>query len=314
MEISIVVPIFNEEENIPPLHQEIVPALEGGTWNFELILVDDGSLDGSFSVAERLAGEDSRVKVVRLRRNFGQTAALAAGFDVARGDVVIALDGDLQNDPADIPRLLEKFGEGYDVVSGWRQNRRDGFFSRTLPSVLASRLISRLTNLDLHDFGCTLKAYRRKVLNEIRLYGELHRFMPVLACQVGARITEIAVNHRPRRAGKSKYGLGRTVRVILDLVTVKFLLLYSTRPLQLFGKWALWSFLLGILSGFCTLYMKWADGLNMNRNPLLILTAFLLFSGIQFIALGLLGELVTRTYHEVQEKPIYLVRETRNLS
>jgi len=313
MDLSIVVPVYNEADNLDPLYREIVAVLDQMKLLYELILVDDGSLDGSFATAERLAAQDSRVKIIRLRRNYGQTAAMAAGFDAAQGKHVVAMDADLQNDPADIPRLLEKLKEGYDVVSGWRKNRQDRYFTRKLPSMLASRLISWITNLPLHDFGCTLKAYRRDLLAEINLYGELHRFVPVLAGQVGARITEIPVNHRPRQAGESKYGLGRTLRVVLDLVTVKFLLKYSTKPVQLFGKWALWSFLLGIFSGFCTLYMKWFEGLNMNRNPLLILTAFLIFSGIQFIALGLLGELVTRTYHEVQEKPIYLVRETRNL-
>jgi len=314
MDLSIVVSIYNEAENLPALHDEVVRALASTTLEYELILVDDGSRDGSFDLMAQLAAADGRVRAIRLRRNFGQTAAMAAGFDAARGEVIVPMDGDLQNDPADIPRLLEKIREGYDVVSGWRRNRQDTFVSRRLPSVLANGLISRMTGVHLHDYGCTLKAYRREVLSEVNLYGELHRFVPALASQVGAPVTELPVHHRPRRAGTSKYGIDRTLRVVLDLLTVKFLLKYATRPLQLFGKWAVGTFLLAGLSGATTLYMKFFEGLQMNRNPLTTLTAFLLFTGVQFIVLGLLGELITRTYHEVQNKPIYTIRETRNLT
>jgi glycosyltransferase involved in cell wall biosynthesis len=312
MDLSIVVPIHNESPNLRPLYAEVVAALAGTSLDYELVLVDDGSGDDSFAVARELALADSRVRVIRLRRNFGQTAAMAAGFDAARGEVIVPMDGDLQNDPADIPRLLAKIDDGIDVVSGWRKDRRDRLLSRRLPSVLANRLISRMTGVYLHDYGCTLKAYRREVLSQINLYGEMHRFVPALASQVGANVAELEVNHRPRLAGASKYGIDRTLRVILDLITVKFMLKYSTRPMQLFGKWGVWIFAGGTFSGMATLYMKWFDGLPMNRNPLLILTAFLLFSGVQLVVMGLLGEIVTRTYHETQDKPIYIVRDRVN--
>ena len=309
MDVSIVVPIFNEEENIPVLCETIRAALDGSGLQYEVILADDGSLDGSFEQLAAVARSDSRFKVIRLRRNFGQTAAMAAGFDAAVGKVIIPMDGDLQNDPADIPRLLEKIGEGYDVVSGWRKDRRDTFINRKLPSMLANSLISRMTGVYLHDYGCTLKAYRRDVIEGINLYGEMHRFVPALASQVGARVAELPVRHHPRRFGTSKYGISRTMRVVLDLMTVTFLLSYSTKPIQLFGKWGIYTLLAGCLSGGATIYMKLFEGMSMNRNPLFILTAFLLFMGIQFIVLGLLGELNARTYYEAQGKPIYAVRE-----
>ncbi len=312
MEVSVVIPIFNEEENIPLLHERISEALLSDGLDYELILVDDGSSDGSFQLLHDLAMKDKRVKVIRFRRNFGQTAAMAAGFDAAQGDIVIPMDGDLQNDPTDISRLLEKINEGYDVVSGWRKDRKDTFINRKLPSILANRLISRLTGVHLHDYGCTLKAYRREVLEGINLYGEMHRFVPALASQVGAKVTEIPVKHHPRVFGTSKYGISRTMRVVLDLMTVKFLLHYSTKPIQLFGKWGIYTLFAGSLSGFATIYMKLFEHMNMNRNPLLILTAFLLFMGVQFIVLGLLGELNARTYYEAQGKPIYVVREKLN--
>lgn len=312
--LSIVVPVYNEEANLQALWQEVCHALDSTGISFELILVDDGSQDDSFAVLTKIVGVDSRVKAIRLRRNFGQTAAMAAGFKAARGAVVVPMDGDLQNDPADIPLLLEMIHEGYDVVSGWRKNRQDTLISRRLPSVLANRLISKMTGVNLHDYGCSLKAYRRELLSEINLYGEMHRFIPALASQFGAKVTEVTVNHRARRAGVSKYGIDRTLRVILDLVTVKFLLKYSAKPLQLFGKWGVGIGMLGLGSGMMTLYMKLFEGLSMNRNPLLILTAFLLFSGMNLICLGLLGELVTRTYYEAQDKPIYTIRESLNLN
>ncbi len=313
MELSVVIPIYNESLNIQALCAEVTAALQGCGLTYELILVDDGSVDASFAIMEEVARDDPQVRVIRLGRNFGQTAAMTAGFDVAKGRVIVPMDGDLQNDPADIPRLIKKLEEGYDVVSGWRKDRQDVFVTRRLPSVLANRLISKITGVKLNDYGCTLKAYRREVLSAINLYGELHRFVPALTSLVGARVAELPVSHRSRRAGQSKYGIDRTLRVILDLITVKFLLRYSTRPLQLFGKWAVWSVLVGIVAGGTTVYMKLFEGLNMNRNPLMILSAFALFSGIQFVALGLLGELVTRTYHETQGKAVYVVRETRNV-
>jgi glycosyltransferase involved in cell wall biosynthesis len=310
---SIVVPIYNEQENINELYGAIVTALDPIDPCYEIIMVDDGSRDGSFHALQRLASRDERLRVIRFRRNFGQTAAMAAGFDAARGDIIIPMDGDLQNDPADIPRLIEKLHEGYDVVSGWRNDRKDTFVTRKIPSILANALISSFTGVHLHDYGCTLKAYRREVLDGINLYGEMHRFVPALASQVGARVTEIPVRHHPRRHGVSKYGISRTVRVILDLMTVKFLLAYSTKPIQLFGKWGLYTLLAGFLSGGMTIYMKLFEHLSMNRNPLLILTAFLLFMGAQFIVLGLLGEVNARTYYEAQGKPIYVIRERVNL-
>jgi glycosyltransferase involved in cell wall biosynthesis len=291
----------------------VTAALANTALVYELLLVDDGSSDRSFLLLKDIAAQDQRVKVIRFRRNFGQTAAMAAGFDAASGRVVVPMDGDLQNDPTDIPKLLAKIDEGYDVVSGWRKDRQDTFINRKLPSMIANGLISRFTGVHLHDYGCTLKAYRREVLDGINLYGEMHRFVPALASQVGAKVTELPVKHHPRLYGTSKYGISRTVRVVLDLMTVKFLLSYSTKPIQLFGKWGVYTLLAGFLSGTTTVYMKIFEHFSMNRNPLWILTIFLLFMGIQFIVLGLLGELNARTYYEAQGKPIYVVREKLNL-
>jgi len=312
VDVSIVVPIFNEEENILALHEKLTQALVASSLDYELILVDDGSSDRSYLLLQELAGKDSRLKVIRFRRNFGQTAAMAAGFDAAQGRVVVPMDGDLQNDPKDVVRLLAKIDEGFDVVSGWRKDRQDTFINRKLPSMIANGLISRLTGVHLHDYGCTLKAYRKEVLEGINLYGEMHRFVPALASQVGAKVAEIPVQHHPRLFGQSKYGISRTMRVVLDLMTVKFLLHYSTKPIQLFGKWGVYTLMAGMLSGGATIYMKLFEHMSMNRNPLLILTAFLLFMGIQFIVLGLLGELNARTYYEAQGKPIYVVKEKLN--
>lgn len=314
MDLSIVVPIYNEEDNIPALHASISGALATTSLAYEIILVDDGSSDNSFSLLKNIARDDQRVKVIRFRRNFGQTAAMAAGFDAASGRVVVPMDGDLQNDPSDIPRLLEKIEAGYDVVSGWRKDRKDTFINRKLPSIIANGLISRMTGVHLHDYGCTLKAYRREVLEGINLYGEMHRFVPALASQFGAKVTELPVNHRPRLHGTSKYGISRTMRVVLDLMTVKFLLSYSTKPIQLFGKWGIYTLAAAFMSGAVTIYMKLFEHVSMNRNPLLILTAFLLFMGVQFIVLGLLGEVNARTYYEAQGKPIYVVREKINFA
>lgn len=313
MDLSIVVPIFNEEENVAALHGEVVAALEKSAIAYELILVDDGSTDGSLRLLREIAAGDMRVKVISFRRNFGQTAAMAAGFDAASGKVVIPMDGDLQNDPADIPKLLRQIDEGFDVVSGWRRDRKDAFLNRTLPSILANGFISRMTGIRLHDYGCTLKAYRREVLDGINLYGEMHRFVPALVSQFGAKVTEIPVGHRPRVHGTSKYGISRTMRVILDLITVKFLLNYSTRPIQLFGRLGIYTLFASLVTGAATVYMKFFQNTSMNRNPLLLLTAFLLFMGVQFIVLGLLGEVNARTYYEAQGKPIYVVKERINL-
>ncbi len=312
VEVSIVVPVYNERDNVEALYSALKSALQSMSCSHEIIMVDDGSSDGSYTVLSRLAHEDVSLKIIRFRRNFGQTAAMSAGFDYAKGDIIIPMDGDLQNDPADIPRLVEKIHEGYDVVSGWRRDRKDTFVTRKIPSLLANALISRLTGVHLHDYGCTLKAYRREVLDGINLYGEMHRFVPALASQFGAKVTELPVNHFPRMHGVSKYGISRTLRVILDLMTVKFLMAYSTKPIQLFGKWGVYTILAGAGTGTMTLYMKLFENFSMNRNPLLILTAFLLFMGVQFIVLGLLGELNARTYFESQGKPIYVVKDRIN--
>lgn len=312
MDISVVVPIYNEEENIPILHRRVAEALDPSGFAYELILVDDGSSDNSYPALKLLAAQDTRVKVIRLRRNFGQTAAMSAGFDAAAGRVIIPMDGDLQNDPLDIPLMMARMDEGYDVVSGWRKDRKDTFVNRRLPSIIANAMISRMTGVHLHDYGCTLKAYRREVLDDVNLYGEMHRFVPALASQGGARVTEMAVRHHERLHGKSKYGISRTTRVILDLMTVKFLLSFSTKPIQLFGRWGIYTLVAGIFSGATTLYMKFFENMSMNRNPLLILTAFLLFMGIQFIVMGLLGELSARTYYEAQGKQIYKIKEKLN--
>lgn len=312
MDLSIVIPIYNEEENIPLLYNAVTAALDPTGLEYEIIAVDDGSMDGSFTTLKELAAKDPRLRVIRLRRNFGQSAAMAAGFEAARGAVIVPMDGDLQNDPADIPLLLQKMAEGFDVVSGWRKERKDTFVNRILPSRIANWLISRMTGVHLHDYGCTLKAYRREVLEGIGLYGEMHRFVPALASRVGARVTELPVSHHPRQFGQSKYGISRTMRVILDLITVRFLLSYATKPIQLFGKWGIYCFLMAGASGSTTLYMKLFGNHSMNRNPLLILTTFLLFMGVQFIALGLLGELNARTWYESQGKPLYSIREKLN--
>ncbi|NJD39208.1 MAG: glycosyltransferase family 2 protein [Geobacter sp.] len=312
MDLSVVIPIYCEEDNIKPLYAAVTAALDPTGLRYEIICVDDGSGDNSFMVLKELAAADQRLRVIRFRRNFGQTAAMAAGFEAARGEVIVPMDGDLQNDPADIPLLLAKINEGYDVVSGWRKDRQDTFINRKLPSMIANGLISRFTDVHLHDYGCTLKAYRREVLDGIGLYGEMHRFVPALASRIGAKVAELPVRHHPRLHGTSKYGISRTVRVVLDLLTVKFLLSYATKPIQLFGKWGIYSLLLACCSGAAMIYMKLFAATSMNRNPLLILTAFLLFMGVQFITLGLLGELNARTYYESQGKPIYSVRERLN--
>ena len=310
--LSVVVPVYNEEESIPHLYWRLTVELENLGLPYEIIAVDDGSRDRSFDLLRDLAQRDRRLRVVRFRRNFGQTAAFSAGFDRARGDVVVTIDADLQNDPADIAALLAKIEEGYDVVSGWRERRRDPFLNRRLPSMIANRLISWATGVHLHDYGCSLKAYRRDVVRSIRLYGELHRFIPAIASWQGVSVTELPVRHVPRRFGKSKYGINRTLRVLLDLVTVRFLLSYGTRPMQIFG-------LLGILAGGAGLaigaYLTWiklAYGTAIADRPLLLLAVLLIVLGVQFISLGLIGELVVRTYYETQAKPIYVVREEVN--
>lgn len=311
--LSVVVPLLDEQDNLPTLYEQVKETLDG-RHDYELIFVDDGSSDASFEILRDLHAADPRVRVIRFRRNFGQTAALSAGFTHARGDVVVALDADLQNDPADIPMLLAKLEEGYDVVSGWRKKRHDRALTRRLPSKVANWLISRITAVRLHDYGCTLKVYRRDVLAETRLYGEMHRFIPALASWSGARVTECVVNHRPRTAGKAKYGLGRTLKVVLDLITVKFLGSFSTKPIYVFGGLGLFTTLLATLFGSIVIYEKLARGTDMSGNPLLILTAVLIITTVQFILMGLLAELLVRTYHESQNRPTYVIREVLGAS
>jgi glycosyltransferase involved in cell wall biosynthesis len=307
--LSVVVPLLDEQDNLATLYEQIRQALDG-QHDYEVIFVDDGSRDGSFGILQGLHEADPRVRVIRFRRNFGQTAALSAGFAHSRGDIVVALDADLQNDPADIPMLVAKLDEGYDIVSGWRKKRHDNALTRLLPSKIANWLISRITEVRLHDYGCTLKAYRREVLTEMRLYGEMHRFIPALASWSGARISECVVNHRPRTAGKAKYGLKRTVKVVLDLMTVKFLGSFSTKPIYVFGGLGLFTGLLAILFGWVVIYEKLAPPHeDMSGNPLLLLSAVLIITTIQFILMGLIAELLVRTYHESQNRPTYVIRE-----
>jgi len=312
-QLSVVVPLLDEEDNLPALYEQIKRALDG-RYEYEIIFIDDGSKDGSFGVLKNLHASDPHVRVIRFRRNFGQTAALSAGFALARGDVIVAMDADLQNDPADIPKLVAKLDEGCDVVSGWRKKRHDKALTRRLPSKIANWLISRITEVRLHDYGCTLKAYRREVLAETRLYGEMHRFIPALASWSGAKVTECVVNHRPRTAGKAKYGLGRTLKVVLDLMTVKFLGSFSTKPIYVFGGLGLFTALMAVLFGWIVIYDKLVGGQDMSGNPLLLLSAVLIITTIQFILMGLLAELLVRTYHESQNRPTYVIKEVLDSS
>ena len=307
--LSVIVLVYNEAESIPPMYEELASVLDALGVTAELLYVDDGSTDGSSDLLARLAVDDSRVRVVRFRRNFGQTAAVQAGIDNSRGDVLIFLDGDLQNDPADIPRLLKVIEDGSDVVSGWRRNRHD-HASRVLPSRIANWIIARVTGVQLHDFGCTLKAYRREVIKDVKLYGEMHRFIPVYASWVGARIVELPVNHRPRSFGRSKYSLSRTSRVMLDLMTVKLLGSYSTKPIYFFGFAAFGLWALAIVFAAVVIIQKLLPPYPYaHNNPLLLLSVFLGIVGVQFILMGLLAELSIRTYHESQAKTTYVVRE-----
>lgn len=309
VELTVVIPVHNEEDNVVPLVEATRAVLDGLGRPWELIVVDDGSTDRTVERVREAAVRLPGLRLVRLRGNFGQSAALAAGFDLARGELVVTMDGDRQNDPADIPRLLDKLKEGYDVVSGWRRQRRDPFWSRRLPSRLANALISWITGVHLHDYGCGLKVYRREILRDIALYGEMHRFLPALARWVGATVGELPVTHRPRPAGASKYGLGRTVRVLLDLVTVKFLMSYWTRPIQIFGLLGLALVAAGAGLGALLSYQRIVAGIPLANRPILLLAVLLLLGGLQFVSIGLLGEMLVRTYHESQRKPVYIVRE-----
>jgi glycosyltransferase involved in cell wall biosynthesis len=311
--LSIVIPIFNEEDNIPILAEEIRQALDPHGIGFEVIAVDDGSTDGSWARLEAVRAADPRWVLVALRRNFGQTAALSAGFDHARGEVIVPLDGDLQNDPADIPQLLT-LAKDYDLVSGWRKNRRDPFFRRRLPSKLANWLISKVTGIHLHDYGCTLKAYRREIVEHLRLYGEMHRFIPAIASGMGITFVEVETHHRPRRFGRSKYGLTRTLHVVLDLITVKFLLSFATKPIQVFGMLGVTAVGIGATIGAYLTAIKLFFGAQIGGRPLLFLAVLLIVVGVQFVAMGLMGEVLARIYHESQQKRIYIVKRVEGRS
>src|SRR4051794_6390237 len=311
-DISVFLPVFNEEPNLLPLHAKLDEALKALGRSAEIVYVDDGSTDGSLKILREISQLDPRVRVVALRRNYGQTAAMAAGIDAAKGDVLIPMDADLQNDPADITRLLKKLDEGYDVVSGWRKNRKDKMITRKIPSMLANRLISWIGGVPLHDYGCSLKAYRRESLQDVRLYGEMHRFIPIYAAWAGARVAEIPVEHHARTMGKSKYGLSRTVKVVFDLMTIKFMASYQTKPLYVFG----WVGLLTLAASvFCALlaflmkYANWPHHADFVQTPLPVLAMVMLVLGIQFFLMGLLAEMQVRTYHESQSKAIYAIRE-----
>jgi glycosyltransferase involved in cell wall biosynthesis len=309
LNVSIVVPIYNEVESLPKLIEAIQASLESTGLTYELICVDDGSRDGSTDLLKQLAAINPILKAVILRRNYGQTPAMSAGFDQACGKVIITLDGDLQNDPADIPMLLDKLAEGYDVVSGWRKNRQDKALTRLLPSKIANWIIGQMTDVKLHDYGCSLKAYRAEVAADLKLYGELHRFLPALAVIEGARITEVPVRHHARQFGSSKYGLDRTFRVIMDLLTISFMKKFLTRPMHVFGLLGMVSLLIGVLSGLYLTFLKYGLGESIADRPLLILAVLLTLTGIQLFSFGLLAEVLMRTYHESQNRPIYRVRE-----
>jgi len=309
VEVSIVVPLFNEEENISEVYSGLTRVMLSTGKDYEIIFVDDGSSDGTFGLLNAIQHEDVHVWVIQLRRNFGQAAAFSAGFDVAHGEVIVTMDGDLQNDPEDVPLLLGKLAEGYDIVSGWRVNRKDLFLTRRLPSIAANALISKVTGIKLHDYGCSLKAYRQEVVENIKLYGELHRFIPAIASWMGIKVAEIPVNHFPRKHGRSNYGLGRILKVFLDLITVKFLLNYATRPIQIFGLAGIVSLIAGIgLSVYLTILRLFFNQ-PLSDRPILLLGVLLIMLGVQLIVMGLLGELMVRTYHESQGKSIYVVRE-----
>jgi len=311
--VSIIVPIYNERENLDPFISALTQSLDPTGEKYEILLIDDGSTDGSDAYIENLPAKDARIKVIQFRRNFGQTAAMTAGFDYATGDILIPMDADMQNDPRDIPAILAKLREGYDVVSCWRKNRQDLWLTRRLPSKIANALISFISGLHLHDYGCTLKGYRREVVEHIRLYGEMHRFIPVYAFWAGAKVAEIPVRHHPRLSGSSKYGLARTFKVILDLITVKLLGSYSTKPMYFFGGVGLIACGAGVIFSLLTLYDKYVSGVKAHNNPLLLLAVFLFLLGVQFVLMGLVAELVIRTYFESQGKAPYIVRNIWNL-
>jgi glycosyltransferase involved in cell wall biosynthesis len=308
-EVSVFLPVYNEEPNLMPLHARLDEALKTLDRSAEIVYVDDGSTDGSLKILREIAAVDPRVRVVALRRNYGQTAAMAAGIDAANGKVLIPMDADLQNDPVDIQHLLQKLDEGYDVVSGWRKNRQDKMVTRKIPSMIANRLISWIGGVPLHDYGCSLKAYRRESLQDVRLYGEMHRFIPIYASWAGARVTEIPVQHHARTMGKSKYGLSRTLKVVFDLMTIKFMASYQTKPIYVFGMFGMLAFAISLLAGLYAVFLKIIHKADFVQTPLPILAIVMFAVGVQFLLMGLLAEMLVRTYHESQAKAIYAVRE-----
>jgi glycosyltransferase involved in cell wall biosynthesis len=309
-EISVVIPVRNEAPNVAALYEELTATLEAFGRRYEIIVVDDGSTDETFDLLAAIQVRDARLRVIRFRRNFGQTAAFSAGFAHARGRYIVTSDGDLQNDPRDIPAMIE-LAQGFDIVAGWRKNRQDAFLNRRLPSMIANWVISQVTGVKLHDYGCSLKVFRAEVVKPMKLYGEMHRFLPAIASEMGVTITERAVNHRKRLHGTSKYGISRTIRVVLDLLTVKFLISYSTRPLQIFGLLGLAMGALGSLACLWLVYVKYALHQGISDRPLLLAGIVLLVMGANFLMSGLIAEMQARTYHESQDKPTYVIREIR---
>ncbi|TSC90764.1 MAG: family 2 glycosyl transferase [Parcubacteria group bacterium Gr01-1014_2] len=307
--ISIIIPVKNEGASLPILYEKIADIYKESFQNNEIIFINDGSTDNTQSVIEKLHSKDARVKAVQLRRNFGQTAAISAGFDIAQGEIIITMDADLQNDPADIPRLLDKINEGYDIVSGWRKNRKDKFLTRRLPSRIANFIISKLTGVYLHDYGCALKAYRKEALNGIRLYGDMHRFIPIFPSSQGFKVTEIAVIHHPRKFGKSKYGISRILKVIIDIATIQFFIKFLTKPMRLFGTLGIFFATAGLGINIYLTYLKLFQGLSISGRPLLLLGISLIIAGIQIASLGILGEVISRIYFESQNKKTYTVRK-----
>jgi len=308
-ELSLFLPVLNEEPNLRLMHARIAEALNSLGRTAEVIYVDDGSTDKSLQILKEIADGDERVRVISLRRNYGQTAAMSAGIDAARGKILIPMDADLQNDPSDISRLLDKLNEGYDVVSGWRKNRRDKLVSRKIPSQVANKIISWIGGVPLHDYGCSLKAYRRDVIQDVKLYGEMHRFIPIYASWAGARVAEIPVEHHARTMGKSKYGISRTLKVVFDLMTIKFMASYQTKPIYVFGMFGLVSFLLSVFAGLWAFVLKFIYDVSFILTPLPVIAIVLLAISMQFFLMGLLAEMLVRTYHESQNKAIYTVRE-----
>ncbi|HUH84271.1 MAG TPA: glycosyltransferase family 2 protein [Stellaceae bacterium] len=313
MDLSVIIPVHDEAESIAPLHQELAAVLGPLGRGYEIIFVDDGSRDGTLAVASEIAARDRSVKVVQLLRNYGQTAAMMAGIDYAQGAVIVAMDGDGQNDPADIPRLLAELEKGYDVVSGWRTERKDRTLTRRLPSFFANRIISAISGVRLHDYGCSLKAYRREVIKSVRLYGEMHRFIPIYTTWFGGRIAELPVNHRPRLGGRSKYGLGRTFKVLLDIAVVRFLDRYLTKPIYIFGGFGLLCMFAGTLAGAYMLWLKFGEGFSFILTPLPVVVTMLFVTGVLALLMGLLAELMVRTYFESQDKRVYAVKTLINI-